>query len=218
MTFESVDGKAVEERGERVLKLLSNAARKESLEKELEAINRETQRYEFRRYLRGFTIHQGGMTMAHREAFYVEFAGREQIAGHDVVVLAYRQTALVPGSVSSLALPKEFGKPPQLSRGRLWLDAETCQLWRDEWELVVAHPTTSDPMVIVHRESAYEPSRFGILVPQRIVFEWRLRFSHPKNGPPSFALSERATFTYGLFKRFDVATDEAVKTVKTPER
>jgi hypothetical protein len=214
----SVDGKAVGERGERVLKLLANASKRDSLEKELEAINRETQRYEFRRYLRNHTIHQGGLTKVQREAFHVELVGREQIAGHDVVVLAYRQTALIPGFVSSVALPKEFGKPPQLSRGRLWLDAETCQLWRDEWELVVAHPTTPDPLVIVHRESAYEPSRFGILVPQRIVFDWLQRFSHPKNGPPSFMLSERATFTYGSFKRFEVATGEVVKPPKTDDR
>jgi hypothetical protein len=38
-----------------------------------------------------------------------------------------------------------------------------------------------------------------------------LRYSHPKNGQPSFGLSERTTFRYGSFKRFDVKTDEKLK-------
>ncbi|MEO8074924.1 MAG: hypothetical protein ABI818_01265 [Acidobacteriota bacterium] len=43
------------------------------------------------------------------------------------------------------------------------------------------------------------------------MFEWLTRFSHPRNAAPSFALSERATFSYGSFRRFDVATSEDVK-------
>ena len=35
--------------------------------------------------------------------------------------------------------------------------------------------------------------------------------SHSKNGRRSFALSERTTFSYGSFKRFDVNTDEKIK-------
>jgi hypothetical protein len=125
-------------------------------------------------------------------------------------VLDYRQTAPIPGSASNLHRPKEFGKPPILSRGRLWLDAETQQLWREAWELVVPHPATPEPLVMIRTERTYGPSRFGILVPQRIVFDWMTRFSHSKDGKPSFALAERTTFTYGSFSRFDVATDETI--------
>lgn len=207
----SVDGKAAERRGERALKLLMNAARADSLKKELEAINRETRRHEFDFHLEGFTIVQGGGWLKRsRGAFRVQWVGREQVAGHDVVVLDYEQTAPIPGALS-LRLPKEFGKPSALSRGRIWLDAETGQLWRDVWELAVRHPATPDPLVMSHRESTYKPSDLGILVPERIVFDWLVHFSHPKNGRPSFALSERTTFTYGSFKRFEVTTSEKVK-------
>jgi hypothetical protein len=205
----SVDGKAVQKRGERALQLLTNASKAGSLEKELQAINRETYRYEFHRHLRGFTIHQGGMFKRWREDFRFEWVGREWAAGHDVVVVDYRQTG--PNPRSTLRVPKEFGDPSLLHRGRLWLDAQTCQLWRDVWEVVAPHPATPDPLVMIHRESVYGPSRFGILAPERIVFDWLSRFSHTKNGRPSFALSERTTFTYGSFKRFDVATDEKIK-------
>jgi hypothetical protein len=207
---QSVDGQIVEKRGERALKLLTKASGASSLEKELEAINHETRRHEFTRHLRGIAIDQLALPKP-RDAFQVELVGREQIAGHDVVVLAYRQTAPIPGKESTLPLPKELQNARILRRGRLWLDAQTAQLWRSVWELVVPHPDIAEPLVMIRSESSYGPSRFGILVPERVVFDWLLRFSHPKNGRPSFGLSERTTFSYGSFKRFDVNTDEKIK-------
>jgi hypothetical protein len=168
--------------------------------------------------LKGFTINQGAGLKRSRGAFRVQWVGREQVAGHDVVVLDNEQTAPIPGSEPTLPLPKELRNAKILSRGRLWLDAQTGQLWRDVWELVVRHPATPDPLVMIHRESTYKPSDFGILVPERIVFDWLLHFSHPKNGRPSFALSERTTFTYGSFKRFEVTTSEKVKVPEAHDR
>ncbi len=203
-----VNGKAVDNRGERALTLLMKAARTDSLDKELEAIDRETWRYEFRRHLRGFTISQAAVPKP-SDMFHVEVAGREQIAGRDVVVVVYRQTKVSRAARSGLPVPKELQAVPQLPRWRLWLDAETYQLRRSVWELVVT--TTPEPYVLTHAESAYGPSRFGILVPERIVFEWRQPFARLKNGQAAFAMSERTTFTYGAFKRFDVATEETLK-------
>ena len=207
----SVDGKVIENRGERALKLLTNASQADSLEKELQAITRETFRYEFDRHLQGGTISQNGVPKQWRKLFHVTWVGRDEIAGHDVVVLDYRQTAPIPGIARSLPVPKEFGKPVILSRGRLWLDAQTGQLWRSVWELVVPHPAIPEPLAMVRAESTYTPSRFGILVPERIVFDWFSHFSYPKKGRPSLSLSERTTFSYGSFRRFDVATDENVQ-------
>jgi hypothetical protein len=205
----SVDGKPVENRGGRALKLLTRAAQAPSLEKELEAINAETKRYEFRRrHVRGLTLAPDGLPAHWRGEFQVEVTGREQIAGHDVVVLAYRQTS---PSKSNLPLPREFGSAKLHDRGWLWLDVQTCQLWRSIWELAAPHPAAADPLVMIHADRTFQPSLFGIMVPERIVFDWLTQFSHPKNGRPSFSLSERSTFTYSSFKRFGVATDEDVR-------
>jgi hypothetical protein len=206
-----VDGKAIEKRGERALKLLTNAAKADSLEKELEAIHRETLRYEFRRHLRGFAIHHSAFPKEWRGTHKVEWAGRELIAEREVIVLDYRQTAAIPGVNRTFRLPRELGKPLVLARGRLWLDASTGQLWRSVWELVVPHPAIPEPLTLVRAEKTFVSSRFGILVPERIVFDWFQRFTHPKKGRPAFSLSERATFTYGAFKRFDVATSETIR-------
>ena len=86
-----VNGKAVKNRSERALTLLTKAATSASLDKELEAIDRETRRYEFRRHLRGFTIVQRAVPKP-SDMFLVEVAGREQIAGRDVIVVVVRQT------------------------------------------------------------------------------------------------------------------------------
>ena len=210
----SVDGKAVNRRGERAFKLLTDASKKDSLQKELETIKRETRKYEFNFHLQGFTISQpaGRWLKPPHEAYQVEVVGREEIAGHEVVVLNYRQTVPRPGWNRPGNLPKELGDVSgSLVRGRLWLDARTGQLWREIWEQGIAHPATSEFLTMFHREASYRPSEFGILIPERIVFDMLTRFGHPKNGPPLFTLTARTTFTYGAFKRFEVATDERVK-------
>ena len=203
-----VNGKAVRNRSERALTLLTKAGSADSLANELDAIDRETRRYEFRRHLRGFTISQAAVPKP-SDGFHVEVAGREQLAGHEVIVVVYRQTTLSRAGRSNLPVPKEWREVPQLPRGRLWLDAETYQLRRSVWELAVA--AGPEVYALTHAEHEYGPSRFGILVPQRIVFEWRHPFARLKNGQAAFGMSERTTFTYGAFKRFDVATEETLK-------
>jgi hypothetical protein len=211
----AVDGKLVKGGPERALTLLTRASKAESLEKELEAINRETFRYEFRqRHLRNLAIVQDPIPQRRRTTVRFEWRGREQIAGHAVVVVGYRDTE--PSPTTQLPLPKEFGAPAFFHQGQLWLDADTGQLRRSVHEIVVRHPATSELLVLIHSEITYGPSDFGIFVPQRIVWEWMSHFSHPKNGQPSFALAERATFTYSAFKRFNVATDERIKNLPEP--
>jgi hypothetical protein len=214
----SVDGKAVERRGPRALQLLTKAAAAKNVQKELEAIARETHRYEFNNHIMGLTIYQGMALKGHRDSFAVEWAGRDRIAGRDVVVIDYRQTGPVPRHGWNLSLPREFGKPEPVHRGRLLLDAETFQLRRQVWEVLAPHPAAPGPIPIIRQEAVYAQSRFGILVPERIALDLLFHFSHPKNTPPSMALSERMTFTYGVFRRFDVATEEQIDLPATGAR
>jgi hypothetical protein len=50
------------------------------------------------------------------------------------------------------------------------------------------------------------------------VWDWLTHFNHPKNGQPSFTSSERTTFTYGSFRRFEVATSEDISLPEAPAR
>jgi hypothetical protein len=199
----AVDGKTVKQRRERALNLIASAGRADSLEEELAAINRETFSYEFNRHLAGFTINQAGPWIRRHGALQTPTVRREQFAGRDVVVLDFQQKGPVPGT--PMPVPREFGTPEPVHRDRFWIDAETGQLWRHVWEVGFPHPDVAAPLVMLRLDSVYTPSRFGILVPERIVFDWLMHFSHPKNRPPAFGLSERTTFSYGAFRRFEVA-------------
>lgn len=208
-----VDGMPLDRRGERALELLKRAARQETIRKELETIDREQRRYEFGRHVRGFAIGQFRFPAGWQQTYDVAMAGRERVDGHDTMVVRHRE--LVSGQQGrSLPLPREFGDPPRLWRGQAWHDTETGQVRRTERELTAKHPAVAEPIVLVRSEAHYAESRFGILVPERLLFEWRLRFSHPKGQPPSFSLNERVTFTYGEFRRFEVATSETIETPK----
>jgi hypothetical protein len=205
----TVDGKPVERRGERALELLKRAARQDTIRKELETIDREHRRYEFGRGVRNFAIGQFIFPAGWQKTYDVAIDGRERVDGHDTVIMRHRQ--LVSSQRGrSLPLAREFGDPPRLWRGRDWHDAETGQLRRAEREFTAKHPAVAEPIVLVRSEAHYVDSRFGILLPQRLVFQWRLRFSHPKGQPPAYLLNERVTFTYGEFRRFEVATSETI--------
>jgi hypothetical protein len=199
-----VDGRVIKRHGLRAIELLATASEAESLRAELATIDAETDQYTFNRRVRGFSINQGSPDDL-RSGFDVEIAGREEVAGHDAIVLAYRQASpTIQSSIRLLPpLPAEFGGARLTARGRLWLDATTAQLWRSVWELVAPHPDVAEPLVMVHTDSTYTQSRFGILVPDRIIVEWRDTFTHPKKGPPQFQVKQRDTFTYAGFRQFE---------------
>lgn len=216
-----VDGKPVEKRDERALKLLIGAAQADSIEKELRRINQESRQYEFNFHYSGFTINQGWPLRKWRDFYRFELIGQEPIAGQDAVVLRYQQTKLIPEAKSKFSLPSEFTERQVLQRGRLWLDLRTSQLWREEKEWTVRHPSVAEPLVLIRQEMTYAPSSFGILVPQHFVFNSFLHFRHRKKEPPVFLLGGRTTYTYGVFKRFDVTGEESDKktapVIKSPD-
>jgi hypothetical protein len=210
-----VDGKAVGKRSKRVLDLLSKASKASSMQSELQAINRESSRYDLAYTLRGLTIGQPGMWFEKREAFHLEWAGGEQIDGHDVVVIDYRDNMPNRGDFTKQWLEGN-GVASSVMRGRMWIDTATAQLRRDRWELTGIHPAFQEPVTLIRRESVYIESRFGILVPQRVVIEFFEHAKVAKSQSPSFFRANRTTCTYGEFRRFDVATQESIETPKTP--
>ena len=107
-------------------------------------------------------------------------------------------------------LYKGMGITSFFERGRLWLDAATHQLRRSRWEIAGAHPALPAPIQLFGAESTYVESRFGILVPERIVVEWYENLK--SKAKPVFGLAARTTYTYAAFKRFGVTTDETIAT------
>jgi hypothetical protein len=208
-----VDGKAVAQRGERALQILTAASTADSLERELKIINDQTSKYEFRAHIRGYTINLATPFRDRRDFFHVELNGRDSIDGRQVLLVGYRQTAPLPGARRSKW--PGFPEQPPLQQGRLWLDVETGQVRRTELEYTVTHPSSQDRVPYVRLEQTYGSSQFGILVPQHLVFT---TFVHgrARNGRPTLALRERSTFTYGSFKRFGITSEEVFAAPSNP--
>ena len=209
-----VDGQPVKQRSERALTLLQRAMSAASLERELQVIGRESQRYDFNYHVSGLTINQGSLGPMFRSEYRVDWVGREQLDGHDVVVLDYRLTAPMPLSSPFLAgldkgLFPNFGANAADIRARIWADATTFQLRRDRWQIVALNPALPDALIFLNRESTYGDSRFGILTPRRILYDFHGRTGGTKQ-KPSITLTARMTFTYDAFRRFDVATEETI--------
>jgi hypothetical protein len=215
-----VDGKAVARRDKRALDLITRATTRGSLAEELQVINRENQRYDLRFRAGPFTISQIPRSTMREDwdtlpitqhTFRFNWVGPTQVNGHDVVELEYRETMpLERHPAVNGDFYKGMGLASFFERGRLWLDATTYQVRRSRWEIAGVHPALPAPMQLISVESTYVESRFGILVPARIVVEW---YENVKSKAESgFVRAARTTYTYGAFRQFGVTTDEAVAT------
>jgi hypothetical protein len=211
-----VDGVAVADQEQRAINLFERLVKVDSVSKELDRIDREGSRYDLSYSIKGYTLNQGmALQREVREAFEFREAGRETIDGHEVVVLTYRQIAQHPLLKFNLSLPKAKSAP--LYRGRLWLDAATAQLWREEREIIVRLPKLIDPVPVIRFEFQYRPSKFKILTPQRITFSTVGSIKRVEGHAPLLSPGGRVQFEYGTFEIFDVSVKPGDLTPQRPQ-
>lgn len=206
-----VDGVVVKKREERVVNLFKRLGKADSVKKELDRISRENQRYDLRHTQSGLTLHQGEL-LDEKVRAVIQFAvaGREQVNGREVIVLQYQQVAQSPHlSVQFNSLPPALKGAETLYRGRLWLDAGTAQIWREEREITLRHSSFSRPLVLWRFEFEYVGSSFGILTPRRIVWSAYGRGRTGADKQPELLLTGKVVFEYGGFRRFDVDSPDA---------
>lgn len=68
-----------------------------------------------------------------RQKFRIDWAGRDHVNGHDVVVIDYQEVAPNRNNPDQ-HFYELFGFTASIVRGRLWIDAATFQLRRERWE------------------------------------------------------------------------------------
>lgn len=205
-----VDGVTVAKREERLLNLFNRLARAGSVKKELDRISRESRRYDHRYSFYGLTLNQG-LLLDESVHPYLQFtvAGRERINGREAIVIQYQQVAQSPRITTNLSLPSVLKEAEPLYRGRVWLDAETAQLWREERELTLRHSSLNQPLVVMRFEFEYVSSSFGILTPRRIVWSTYDRGRTGANRLPELLLGGKVTYEYSSFRRFNVSAPDA---------
>jgi hypothetical protein len=205
-----VDGVAVKKREERLVNLFGKLAKADSVKKELDRINRESQRHDLRFSVSGETLNQGlPLVESVRRFFRFADAGRERLNGREVIVLQYQQAGQPPDWSFNLTLPPALKGAEPLYRGRLWLDAETAQIWREQRELTLRHPSFPNPLTLFGYEFDYAASRFGILTPRRIVVSAYTRGGIAADKSRTLLLSSKVTYSYGDFRRFDTGVPDA---------
>jgi hypothetical protein len=206
----SVDGVSVAKREERLVNLFGRLAKADSVKKEIDRISRESRRYDLTSSIYGETLDQGlPLQESVRKSFQFTVTGREQVNGRDVVVLQYQQVAQSPHITFKLSLPPALKGAEPLYRGRLWVDAETAQLWHEEREWTLRLPSLVGPLVFMRFEFDYAASRFGVLTPRRIVVGTYNRGRTGADKQPELLLGGKVVFEYGGFRRFDVDSPDA---------
>jgi hypothetical protein len=205
-----VDGAAVAKREERLVNLFKRLAEADSVKKELDRISRESRRYDHRYSFYGLTLNQGLLLdKSLLSSFQYTDAGRERIDGREVIVLQYQQVAQNPQLTTDLSLPPVLKGAEPLYRGRVWLDAETAQIRREERELTLRLSTLNHPLVLMRFEFEYAASGFGILTPRRIVWSSYDRGRTGADKVPELLLGGKVTYEYSSFRRFDVSSPDA---------
>jgi hypothetical protein len=207
----SVDGVAIKKRAARLVSLLNKSAKADLVEKELERINRESRRYDLNYSVYGMTLNQGLLLYENvRDSFEYKLAGREQVNGHDAIVIEYQQVSPNPDiAMKFSSLPSELKGAETRFHGRLWLDAETAQLRREVREMTLEHPSLSRPLILMKYDLEYADSRFGFLTPQRIVISTYNRGHTGADKKPELKLGGKITFEYSAFTRFSVDKPDA---------
>ena len=177
-----VDGKLVPNSQARADRFLGELQKTKTVEKELEKIQDESLRYDDKFIIYGMTLYEAiPLSEDLRPFFDFKLDGTENYQGRDVYVINYRQTKKTPfitidekkskepglKADFDLNLPGSLKKKDKFLQGKLWIDAETFQLLREEREIVVQ---TSTPLVAQKTVFEYVPSQYEIYVPKRITF------------------------------------------------
>jgi hypothetical protein len=218
----TVDGKEIEKRDKRAVRLFEKLADADSLEEELERIGKESLRYDVGISYNGFTLFQAGILADNvRSSFVFEIAGGETMDGGETIVLNFRQASANPNLNVQIKAPDYMKLETPLYRGTLWLDARSKKIRQLRQELIGISPLVAEPLIILREEFFYRPADdFKILLPTKIVIEnfgfkvtKSVRMLLQKNVKVKLDtfLKTRYALEYKNFKRFDVKAEAETK-------
>ena len=208
-SVQSVDGKPVDGSETRTNEFFQTVARAGSNEQQLEAIQKESTRYDDSFIINGLTLYQSiELDDALRPAFKFTMRGRENIEGHEVYVIDYEQTTPTPYIYTNSKKAPPDGKlsytfdsgygsrdvDPRLS-GTLYIDAATHQVRRAVRRATISPDRNATRVPVSETDFQYTDSEFGILSPKKIV----LTQFRPKSGTSQ--KEAVVTFDYDKFRR-----------------
>src|SRR6185369_12797813 len=124
------------------------------------------------------------LNISFRPFFEFQIVGRDKMEGREVVVVAYRQTKHCPwikanatdeerkaqpsGITFDADIPPNFRPTNPRLEGKMWLDAETAQLWRNEFSVIIQPAVLTKSVLSATLSFEYRSSEFGILLPKKM--------------------------------------------------
>ncbi len=210
------DGKLVPDSQARADRFLAELQKTRTVEKELEEIQDEGLRYDKTLKISGFTLFEAIALASNLRPFFdFKLMGSENYQGREVYLVSYQQTRKSPFITVNEKESKEKGlktdidadlpgalkKADKFLRGKLWIDRETFQIWREDRQLTVR---TAQPIVAQETVFEYAPSEFGILVPKKITFIDNSVKKISKTDEFAAAKNARVVFDYSKFRKTNV--------------
>ncbi|MCY7375810.1 MAG: hypothetical protein LH472_07540 [Pyrinomonadaceae bacterium] len=212
-----VNNKLVPDSQARADRFLAELQKTKTLEKELEKIQNEGLRYDKTLIIVGFTLFEGIVLADNlRPVFDFKLVSTENYQGSEVFVVSYQQTKKSPfitidekqskdvgvNADFDINLPGALKKNEKFLRGKLWIDAKTFQIRREERQIIVQ--TNAAPLVAQETVFEYVPSEFGIQVPKKITFLDNNLKKISKDDNFSAVKDTKVTFDYSKFKKTNV--------------
>jgi hypothetical protein len=210
------DRKLVPDSQARADRFLEELQKTKTVEKELEEIQDEGLRYDKTLKISGFTLFEAIALASNLRPFFdFKLLGSENYQGREVYLVSYQQTRKSPfitvnekeskekGIKADIdaGLPGALKKADKFLRGKLWIDRETFQIWREERQLTVQ---TGAPIVAQETVFEYAPSEFGILVPKKITFIDNSVKKISKSDEFAAVKNARVVFDYTKFRKTNV--------------
>lgn len=180
------NGKNVARTDEDVAKFFEKLTQADNEVEEFLKIRNESNRFDGNITSWGMTLDEENPFGELRPFFAFKIVGREKIEEREAIIIEYTQikaTALISanptleelknglsGREYSTVLSKQFRPTNPRMSGKIWLDAETAQIWRNDLAITLSPSKLSKPVVSVKISYQYQPSEFGILVPKTFRF------------------------------------------------
>jgi len=211
------NGKNVARSDDSIQSFFEKLGKTASSREEIDKINKEGDRFDGRSHSHGMTLMPAFVLNKNfRPFFEFQIVGREKIEGREAVVVAYRQTKHCPwikanatdeekkaqpsGITFDADVPPNFRPTNPRLDGKMWLDAETGQLWRNDFSVTIQPAVLTKPVLSANLSFEYRSSEFGILLPKKMS-TLSYRFEGKNDSDLTRTKAQTKTFEYSKFTR-----------------
>jgi hypothetical protein len=211
------DGKNVARDEKKIVEFFDKLAKSDTTREELNRIINDGIRFDGRSTAWGMTLWQESPLNLLRPFFDYKIIGREKIENRDVLIVEYHQTKptlLVKfnptnedwrkepnGRQYFAKISSDFRPANPLINGKIWLDAETAQIWRNEFKIMIQPARLSKPVAALELSYEYQPSEFKVLVPKKFVIA-TYKISGSSDKDLSVTKDRLMKFEYSKFNEF----------------